>query len=102
MKPARQQIQEYILQILESLSQDWDYSTAVGPDTLMVSELGFESLDLVVLGTAVQEHYQVQMPFAEFLALIGQREQKDVSVAELVDFVSRNLGIETIVASNRQ
>jgi hypothetical protein len=50
-----------------------------------------ESLDLVVLGTALQERYG-RMPFAEFLAEIGQRpvRERDISVGELVAFVCRN------------
>ena len=91
MKPTRQEIQKYILGRLEELAHDWDYSRTVGPETLLVSDLGFESLDLVVLGTALQEHYGTQMPFAEFLAEIGQRPSRDVSVSEMVDFVNRSL-----------
>jgi acyl carrier protein len=47
-----------------------------------------ESLDAVVLCTAVQEHYQTTMPFAELLADIGQK-QRDLSIAELAEFVAR-------------
>jgi len=53
--------------------------------------LGFESLDAVILGTSIQEHYQTQMPFAELLSEIGQ-QQRDLSINELVDFVDRHLG----------
>jgi acyl carrier protein len=56
----------------------------------LFTELGLESLDAVVLGTAIQEHYQVQMPFAELLADIGEK-QRDLSIAELADFVSQHL-----------
>lgn len=91
MKESHQEIQTYILKLLEELSHDWDYSKPLTPETKLVTELAFESLDLVVLGTALQEHYKLQMPFAEFLAEIGQRPQRDLSVAELVSFVDRHL-----------
>jgi hypothetical protein len=50
-----------------------------------------ESLDLVVLGTSLQERYG-SLPFAEFLAEVGQRpvEERDVSVGELVAYVCRH------------
>jgi len=44
---------------------------------------GFDSLDAVVLCTAIQEDYQTPMPFAELPAEIGQ-QQRDLSIAELV------------------
>jgi len=49
-----------------------------------------ESLDAVVLGTTIQEHFQQPLPFAELLSEIG-REQRDLSIRELVDFVDQHL-----------
>jgi acyl carrier protein len=87
MTQSRQEILDYVLESLTQLSKDWDYSEPVGPGTLLFSELGLDSLDLVVLGTGMQEHYQKQMPFAEFLSAVGERGQRDVAVSELVDFI---------------
>jgi len=87
MKQSRQEILDYVLSSLSDLSQDWDYSEPIGPETQLFSQLGLDSLDLVILGTGMQEHYGMQMPFAEFLAAIGERGQRDVSVSELVDFI---------------
>lgn len=87
MKQSRQEILDYVLKALTDISQDWDYADPIGPDTQLFSEMGLDSLDLVVLGTGMQEHYQMQMPFAEFLAEIGERGQRDVTVAELADFI---------------
>jgi acyl carrier protein len=94
MKANRTEIQGYVLATIEELSHDWDYASAVTPDSLLFTELGLESLDVVVLGTAIQEHYRFQMPFAEFLAEIGQREHRDLSIAELVDFVDKHLNAD--------
>lgn len=90
MSHSRLDILNYVLRTLEELAHDWDYSEPVTPDSLLFTQLGLESLDVVVLGTAIQEHYQFHMPFAEFLSELG-REQHDVSIAELVDFVDKHL-----------
>ncbi len=90
MKPSRQEILDYVLKTLQDLSRDWDYSNPVTEKSLLFTELGFESLDAVVLGTTIQEHYGQQMPFSELLVEIG-RDQRDLSVGELVDFVGTNL-----------
>jgi phosphopantetheinyl transferase/acyl carrier protein len=91
MRPSRQEILDYLLQKMGELTQDWDYPDPVSPESRLFTELGFESLDAVVLCTAIQEHYQTPMPFAELLAEIGQ-QQRDLSIDELTDFVDTHLG----------
>ncbi len=70
---TQQEVLTYILDTVQNLCQDWDYVDLVNPDSLLFSELGLESLDAVVLATAIQEHYQTQMPFAELLSGIEAR-----------------------------
>ena len=89
-KANRGEILEYLMHTIQDLSADWDYANAITSGSLLFTELGMESLDVVVLGTAIQEHYQFQMPFAEFLAELG-RERRDVSIAELAAFVDKHL-----------
>jgi acyl carrier protein len=90
---ADPQVLDEILALMTQLAGDWEYSGDVSPDTRLLGDLSLESLDLVVLGTAIQKRYG-RLPFAELLAEIGQRpvEERDLSVGELVEFVSRNRG----------
>ena len=90
MRSRRQEILDYLLQKMGELTQDWDYAEPVRAESLLFTELGFESLDAVVLCTAIQEHYQTPMPFAELLAEIGE-QQRDLSIDELADFVNSHL-----------
>jgi acyl carrier protein len=90
MKQTRQEALDYVLQMVQGLCQDWDYADPVGPDSLLFTGLGLESLDAVVLGTAIQDHYRIQMPFAELLADIGEK-RRDLSIAELADFVNQHV-----------
>jgi acyl carrier protein len=80
-----------VLSLMGQLAGDWEYSGEITPTTRLLGDLGMESLDLVVLGTSLQERYG-RLPFAEFLAEIGQRpvDERDVSVGELVAFVSKH------------
>lgn len=98
MNQSRDDILIYVLNTIEELAQDWDYSEPVTPDSLLFTELGLESLDVVVLGTAIQEHYRFQMPFAEFLTELG-RGRRDVSIIELVDFVDKHLNAQVSEAT---
>ena len=91
MKPTQPEILAYVLKTVQDLCQDWDYADPVGPESLLFTGLGMESLDAVVLCTAIQEHYRITMPFAELLADIGQK-QRDLSIQELADFVTQHIG----------
>jgi acyl carrier protein len=97
MKPTQPEILAYVLKTVQDLCQDWDYADPVGPESLLFTGLGMESLDAVVLCTAIQEHYRITMPFAELLADIGQK-QRDLSIAELAEFVSQHVGVGVQVA----
>ncbi|NWG32619.1 MAG: acyl carrier protein [Rhodocyclaceae bacterium] len=90
MTPTPLEIQEYILKKLEELSNDWEYSRPMGPGSLLFTELGLESLDAVVLCTAIQEHYGRPMPFAELFAELGE-QRRDLSIREVAEFVHRHL-----------
>lgn len=83
------QILTEVISMMTTLAEDWEYDGEITPDTLLLGDLGFESLDLVVLGTSIQERYG-RLPFAELLAEIGQREEQDVTVGELVGFIHTN------------
>lgn len=93
MKPTQPEILAYVLNTVQGLCQDWDYADPVGPESLLFTGLGMESLDAVVLCTAIQDHYQTTMPFAELLADIGQK-QRDLSIAELAEFAGQHMGAE--------
>jgi acyl carrier protein len=80
-----------VLGLLEELAGDWEYDGPIEPTTRFLGDLGLESLDLVVLGTMLQQRYG-RLPFTEYYAEIGRRpvEERDVTVAELVDFICTN------------
>jgi acyl carrier protein len=80
-----------LLVIIDELAGDWDYDGEVGPDTRFLADLGLESLDLVVLGTMIQQRWG-RLPFAEWLAELGARpvDDRDVTTAGLAAFVERH------------
>lgn len=80
-----------ILGILKKLSDDWEYSEEITPNTYLLSDLGFESIDLVVLGTTLEKKYEKKLPFAQFYAEVGLREVRDIRIGEFTDFVFENL-----------
>ena len=87
----QQTVMKDVLNLLNQLARDWEYSGEITPDTLLFADLGFESIDAVVLASFVQDHYHQPMPFPQLLAQIGQRDVKDLRIGELVNFICQHL-----------
>lgn len=87
----QQSIMDDVLNLLSQLAGDWEYSGEISPETFLFADLGFESIDAVVLASHVQDHYRAQLPFPELLAELGRREVKDMRVGELVAFIHHHL-----------
>lgn len=88
---TREQVMEDVLMLLKKVADDWEYSGEVTPETRFFADMGLQSLDVVVLGTAVQEHYGRVLPFMKLFAEMGQRSIPDIPVGEWVDFIHREL-----------
>jgi acyl carrier protein len=91
MKPSRDEIMADVLALLRKLADDWEYSGQITPETRFFADMGLRSLDVVVLGTAIQEHYKQVFPFVKLFAQVGQRAVPDMPVGEWVDFISEHM-----------
>jgi acyl carrier protein len=83
-----------ILADLADLLRDFqgrEYSDVIGRRTRFFGDLGFASIDAVVLGEALEKRYGRKLPFNQLLAELGQRQAEDLEVGELADFLSRHL-----------
>jgi acyl carrier protein len=83
------QFEQDVIDILNNLTADWDtgLSGSIGPDTSIVADLAFESLDVVYLVTAIEERYERRdLPFEELLMVEG-RYVDDLSVKQIAQFL---------------
>lgn len=83
-------IRSGIIAILEDMIEDWgiDGELNIGPNTRLVADLEFVSVDIIHLVVAIEEHYQrPRMGFQELLMKDG-RYVDDLTVKQLVDFVA--------------
>ncbi len=71
--------------------QGREYSGPIGRETRFFADLGLASIDAVVLGEMLQEHYGRPLPFGELMAELGKRADRDLSIGELTRFLSRYL-----------
>jgi acyl carrier protein len=102
MSTTREIIRDDVMELLAELADDWEYEGTITEETKLLSDMGLESLDIVVLATSLQQRYEQDLPFSEFFAEIGQRPTPDVTVREWTDFMVQHLnGLTAPVAAGR-
>lgn len=87
----RNSVLNEVIRILTELREDWEFSGEITEKTGIFGDLEFESIDAVALGSAIEDHYNKQLPFAEFLTKCGERQVKDIYVGDLVDFLTSHV-----------
>jgi acyl carrier protein len=88
--PSRTEILDVVSTVLER-DLGVQSSSAIDEHTRFFADLGLASIDAVVLGERLQEHYGRPLPFNELMAEIGRRTERDLSIGELVAFLAANL-----------
>lgn len=77
------------IEIIRDMTQDWDtgFDEEFSASTAIVGDLEFESLDVVHLITAIEQHYEdSSFPFEELLMVDGHYIQ-DLTVKQIAEFV---------------
>lgn len=89
---TRSEIYSNVLEILEDYCDDLDIETdEFDEETLFVDDLHFESLEVIILANATQDHFDIILPISDYLEAVGQRERPDITIGEWVDFVASHL-----------
>lgn len=86
-KPDHDTIFKDILTTLEKVGEDWEYSDEITLDTFLLEDLGLESIDVVVLGEFLEEHYNQDFPFTEYFTELAQQDISDIRISDLVKFI---------------
>lgn len=69
--------------------QGREYSGTIDRDTQFFADLGFASIDAIILGETLEARYGRKIGFTQFLAEAMNRNAQDVTVGELADFLAR-------------
>ena len=89
----KDQILQDLVSLLTDMTSDWDmeYDEGIGTKTKLISDLEFESIDVVQLILAVEEHYgRKKMPFERLIMRDG-RYVDEIVVGDAVDFLHEEL-----------
>jgi acyl carrier protein len=89
---SRDQMLALVVQAAEDLTKDWDraLSDPPGPTTLLIADLGCQSLDIVMLTAAMSRQlHRSDIPFERLLLRDG-RPVDDLSLGAIADFLWQN------------
>jgi len=90
---SKEQIHHDVAKILTDMTSDWDidFSGNITPDTHIIADLQFESIDVVQFIVQLEGKFQRKdLPF-EKLLMVDERYRDDFTVQEVVDFLHRSL-----------
>lgn len=90
---TRGDVLEGVVGILEEMTKEWDtgFSGSIGPETSLMNNLTFESIDIVMLIVAIEERFGKKgMPFEELLMVDGHYVD-DLKVSQIAAFLERQL-----------
>jgi acyl carrier protein len=92
-RKSKEQIFQEVSRILADMTSDWDidFSGGITPDTNIIADLQFESIDVVQFIVQLEGKFQRKdLPF-ERLLMVDERYRDDFTVQEVVDFLHQNL-----------
>jgi acyl carrier protein len=92
MAVPREAVLADVIRAIEQITGDWETDVEIREDSKLLREVGLESIDLVALGSELEETYGRSFPYARFIAELGEENVVDLSVRQLVDFVTLELG----------
>jgi acyl carrier protein len=77
-----------VIATIESLVQDWDIAQPIDAGTRLVADLGFESIDLIQMVSALEQEFgRPTVSFAEMLVVDG-RYVDDLTVGQIAEAVA--------------
>ncbi len=82
---------EGVLKIVQNMTRDFDtdYSGGVGPETHIMSDLGFQSINVVEMIVAIEKHYHRRdFPFHDLL--MNEEDYHDFTIQDIADFLHKH------------
>ena len=89
----KETIFEDVTRILTEMMQDWDADTSgqLTPDTRLFADLGFQSIDVVMMIGEIHRRYNRRNLSFERILLSRERQVDDLKISTIVNFLHEQL-----------
>ncbi len=90
---SKESILKFLVETLGDMTSDWDteYDAPISEETRLIEDLEFESIDVVQLIVAIEEHFQRHDLNFEKLLMKDARYVDEFRVGEIRDFLHNSL-----------
>lgn len=90
---TRDEIERDLIAILTDMTADWglSFDGGIGPDTRLMADLAFESIDVVQLVVAIEAHVKRRHLHFEKLLMSDGRYVQELQVKDIADFLVQQL-----------
>jgi len=68
-----------------------EYSGPMTLETRFFADLGMVSIEAVVLGEMLENHYRIKFPFNQFMSDLTDKGAQDVTLGDLVEFLNKHV-----------
>jgi acyl carrier protein len=95
-------VENQLTELVAEIVNGWGYDMPgdTGSATCFVADLGFQSVDFVMLMLAIEAHWDVSgIPFEQLLLVDESRYLDELSIGDLSQFLAEQLGRSTAVPS---
>ena len=75
------------LTLILSELKDGKLPSVLDGRTQLFADLNLESIDLVMLNEMIEQRYETVFPFQDFMAELGRKNQRDISIGQFVEFI---------------
>jgi acyl carrier protein len=93
-RKSLESITEEVIAILKDMTSDWDIDSFEGEikaDTRLVADLSFESIEIVQLMVALEQHFQLKNLASEKLLMKDGNYVPDQRVGDITAFLQAEL-----------
>lgn len=93
MKPSQEQTVDIVCGVVSNVIEDWGLDATLSPETCLVSELGFTSMDMIDVVSTLETQLRRKLPYEELVMLPEGGYREDISIGELATFVYDNYDV---------
>jgi acyl carrier protein len=72
------------------ITQSWNLDATISPETKLVEELGFSSMEFIDLLAIISTRLQRKLPYEQLLVGEAGNYREELSIQELSDFILTN------------
>jgi acyl carrier protein len=83
-----------IMKSLETMLRSFqgrEYTGAFHEQTRFLGDLSFSSIDVVILGEALESHFGRELPFGDLIRSVAEQGEQDMTVGMLAQFLETHL-----------